>query len=78
VKARAPPVQRSLLRRADVSSSLRKGELVRISFERSTLGGAAVWPDGKVVRYRAELDDRILQLLSVSVCSSDPTCGLPP
>lgn len=131
-----------LVRRADVASSLRPGELVRISFERvppqvsrfipvrlgpsrlwieadgpdltlngeadfkddaeasraseqirasldgvrgmpavaarSLLGGASVWPDGKVVRYRAELDDGILQLVSLAVCSGDPSCGIPP
>ena len=39
---------------------------------------ASVWPDGKVVRYRAELDDRILSLFSMAVCRGEPACGIPP
>jgi hypothetical protein len=45
---------------------------------RSLLGAASVWPDGKVVRYRAELDDGILALLSMAVCAGDSACGIPP
>jgi hypothetical protein len=45
---------------------------------RSLTRDAAVWPDGKVVRYRAELDERILGLLSMAVCAGDAACGIPP
>ena len=72
----------------DDQDALRTAEEIRAALDgvrglaalaaRSLTRDASVWADGKVVRYRAELDDRILGIFSMAVCAGDPACGIPP